>query len=407
MTLNKADATSALKEFYNSRQSLIKDSYEDNPFLAMVPKFEDWQGKNYRLPIRYATPQGVGTSIGQAQTNLGESKYTDFQLEHVEYFGVARVSGFNIRASKGDIGSFVELMSEEIDGISHSVGRRLAAQLPRNFGGAIGRVGSTSTTTLTLLNPEDVVNFEVGQFLDSDDTDGTSGAADGGSIQIVAIDRDAGTLTGASNWTGAGNFADNDYIFIAGDFGSAISGLDSWCPATAPTSTLHFGVDRTADVTRLGGIRFTDGASLTIDEAIQRGLTRSRREGYKTTHIFMAHERLTDLEVALGDRAVLDTARSEDGVFGFDAIRYRGGSNGGVMCVGDHNFPPDVAYAVDMGCLGLFSLGPAPGILDHDDVGDVLRVSNDDSVEARVGYYAQFGCDTPGSINRISLATGS
>ena len=51
----------------------------------------------------------------------------------------------------------------------------------------------------------------------------------------------------------------------------------------------------------------------------------------------------------------------------------------------------------------LYSLGKAPKILDSDGL-KFLRDSTADSVEVRVGYYAQLGCRGPGYNVRVALA---
>ena len=52
----------------------------------------------------------------------------------------------------------------------------------------------------------------------------------------------------------------------------------------------------------------------------------------------------------------------------------------------------------------LYSLGKAPRILDSDGM-RFLRDSNADSVEVRVGYYAQLGCRAPGWNCNINLGS--
>ena len=50
----------------------------------------------------------------------------------------------------------------------------------------------------------------------------------------------------------------------------------------------------------------------------------------------------------------------------------------------------------------LYSLGKCPKILDSDGL-RMLRESNADAVEVRVGYYAQLGCRAPGFNATIAL----
>jgi hypothetical protein len=75
-------------------------------------------------------------------------------------------------------------------------------------------------------------------------------------------------------------------------------------------------------------------------------------------------------------------------------IMFRGiqinGPRGPIKVVPDQNCPNDRAFMLDMDSWKLYSLGKAPKILDTDGL-RMLRDSNADSVEVRVGYYAQLG----------------
>jgi hypothetical protein len=50
----------------------------------------------------------------------------------------------------------------------------------------------------------------------------------------------------------------------------------------------------------------------------------------------------------------------------------------------------------------LYSLGKAPKILDADGL-KMLRESDADAVQVRVGYYAQVGCRAPGFNATVKL----
>ena len=52
----------------------------------------------------------------------------------------------------------------------------------------------------------------------------------------------------------------------------------------------------------------------------------------------------------------------------------------------------------------LNTLGGAPQILDGDGVGTMLRVSNLDAYEVRVGMYGNIACTAPGYNCRVALA---
>ena len=75
-------------------------------------------------------------------------------------------------------------------------------------------------------------------------------------------------------------------------------------------------------------------------------------------------------------------------------IGFRGilmnGPRGPIKVVPDQNCPSDRAFMLQMDTWKLYSLGKAPKILDTDGM-KMLREASSDSVEVRVGYYAQLG----------------
>ena len=88
-------------------------------------------------------------------------------------------------------------------------------------------------------------------------------------------------------------------------------------------------------------------------------------------------------------------------------IGFRGivinGPRGPIKVIPDQNCPSDRAFMLQMDVWKLYSLGKAPKILDADGM-KMLRDSNADSVEVRVGYYAQIGCRAPGWNSNIRLS---
>lgn len=177
----------------------------------------------------------------------------------------------------------------------------MAIDLYRTGSGSRGQCNANATgTSLVLKNSDDVTNFEVNQELVFSTADG-GGTVKAGSVTVVGVDRDAGILTVdalTAIASGAGVAAD-DYIFVAGDYDLKIKGVQAWVPNTAPSATSFFGVDRTADVTRLGGIRY-DASSMPIEEGLIAAASRAAREGAKPTHCFMNYSDYSNLEKALG-----------------------------------------------------------------------------------------------------------
>ena len=119
-----------------------------------------------------------------------------------------------------------------------------------------------------MKNTEDVTNFEVGMEIVFSTADG-GGSVKSGSVTVNGVDRDTGILTVDAQTAidGGTGSASDDFIFVEGDYDLKIKGLQAWLPNTTPSSSPFFGVDRTADATRLGGIRY-DGSSQPIEEAL-------------------------------------------------------------------------------------------------------------------------------------------
>jgi hypothetical protein len=179
-----------------------------------------------------------------------------------------------------------------------------------------------------------------------------------------------------------------------------VKGLDAWLPSTAPTSTAFFGVDRSVDVSRLGGIRYSD--SNPIVEKFKRAVARGWREGAKVTHAFMNPADWSDLEIALADRVQYDRVKSSTGEFMFDTLKIAT-PQGVVQVVGDPDCPSDVSYLLRLSSWGFVSRGSAPRVLDADGKGELLRQSTLDGVEGRFGWFGQLGTNQPGSNIRLAL----
>lgn len=397
-TVTTLDA--ALKQRYTDKRVKFV-GYSGNPFLALCPKMESFTGRNMPIVVHHGGNMGASRLFATAQANKTAGLYEDFLLTRRKDYGLTSIELEALQASASDVGAFLRASTVEIDNTLRTVGRNLAISMYRNSGGARGQVGSTSTTTLTLLKTSDVTNFDVGMEIDSDDTDGTSGAVDGDPHTVTAIDRIDGTLTSDTNWDASGNFADNDYLFREGDFGNSIDGLDAWIPASDPTSTPFLGVDRSVDVTRLGGLR-KDVSSYTLEEGLQVGEILVAREGGKPSHVLMNHDDYGDLRKSLGSRVVYDKAVSPDmASISFETIVLQG-SAGPIKVVADRNCPKGVAYMLQMDTWVLASLGPAPKISEA--MGNkFIWDYNADSIEVRTCYFANLGCYAPGYNIRLTL----
>lgn len=401
MALDTSSFAAGLKVHYTD-DTIRNMVYLDNPLLALMPKFEKFGGKNLPIPIIYGNPQGRSATFATAQANKGSTKIKDFTLTRVSDYSLASISNEVILASQGDVNAFMEAAVTEIDGAIHSCARSLAVSMFRNGSGSIARLANSgfATTAATLVTSDDVVNFEVGMVLVANDTDdGVSVRA--GTLTVAGVDRMQGIVTMSGNLsTGIAAIAQNDYFFVQGDPGAKVSGLDAWLvDPSVLTSAAFFGLDRTADATRLAGV-FSDGSAKPIEEALIDAAVLVAREGGKVDHAFLNYKNYGNLEKALGSKVqYVDLAQAE--------ISFRGiqinGPRGPIKVIPDQNCPADKAFLLQLNTWKLYSLGKAPQILDMDGL-KMLREASADNVEVRVGYYAQIGCQAPGWNCKLKLA---
>lgn len=407
LDMNAFDA--ALKTLYNG-QRMQDLTYKDNPFWAMLKKHEDFQGKNYPLPLNYGKPQGRSATFATAQANATSGKYEDFVLTRISDHGICTIDNEVIEASQGNSGAFVDALKSEVDGILHSLTRSLCTGLFRDQSGYIGQVKAepnenATTFVVTLKEVNDIVNFEVGQsiVIYSAKSGGSVRTSDGSDDEwaIVAVNRNTGTITVSGTYNSSGTIEANDYIFIEGDRGNKLAGLESWLPESDPDSTLFFNVNRAVDPVRLSGVKY-DGSSLPIEEALITGLAYAAREGAAPKTCFMNPLKVAELVKALGSKVEYDQVKSSDRAdIGFESVRIRG-PKGKVDVIPDPNCPYGVAYCLDMSTWFFKGLGKAPRINDVDG-NRVLRQATNDGVEVRAVYRGQLACNAPGKNLRIKL----
>ena len=405
LTVVSGDA--ALKQIYKPGY-LFDVNYKTRPLLALMPKFEGFGGRNLPVVLDHGHPAGRSQVFATAQANATPSLYTDFLVTRIHDYGVAQIDGETADASENDKYAWLRMMTGEIDGILAQTSRNLHIMMYGDSQGARGVVaGGAGGVTLTLTTLSDIHKFEVGMSIDGTAT-GMAGAPFGFPQTITAIDRIAGTITAAANWNAA--FVATAVLFVEGDYtaGGAtnmISGLEAWVPAAAPGAPLFFGVNRTVDVTRLGGLR---QAALggTIEEALITGAYLVDANGGHPSHVFLNPVNYRDLVNALGAKVTYERVQSPhigmDGVIGFKAVMIDG-PKGPIACVSDNVCPEGIAWMLQLDTWTCASLGMAPKILNQRDGNRWLRMNNQDAYEIRVGYYGNVLCKSPGYNCRIII----
>lgn len=396
-----------LKTIYSSEG--IEDlTLKESPALGMIPKAENFNNYTFEELLEYGDIKGVGQVFSSAQNAIAGTDDVRFVLTRVQTYALAQMTGEAIEASKGSPPAFVEVLKRQMDSAFHASGQTLSHQLFRNKYGSRGRIGTISTTTITLSNIDDIVHFEKGMTLVASSSDG--GALRASTTYTVAtVNRDTGVITTTVDAAAGSSWAANDYLYRAtdrntssGTTGLCMSGFDDWVPASAPSSTAFFGVDRSVDTSRLGGIRY-DGSAKNVVEAINGALYRAGRDGSYPETIFMNPTNYRELVDYLGSKVVYCTESAyKNPSIGFDGIKVMG-PRGTVRIFPDPFCQVNVAWALTLATWKLRSLGKLPHILNLDGL-DIRALATSDGYEHRVGGYYQLGCKAPGRNVRITLA---
>ena len=395
----------ALKEWYDD-QKVEMLAYEKNAFLVMIPKKTNATGKYIPIPVVYEVSQGASNNFTNAQGNQTPGLIAEFAMPLRADYSLATITNQAMEAAGDDRGAFLDGEKLVIDLAIRGCANRASVALFRSGTGSRGQIatGGITAGVITLSNPADVTNFGINQTLQANSTDGGTPRATLG--YVVGRNVSAGTITvSSSTWGGAAGsptgWQAGDYLLVQGDNNSSMVGLAGWLPAVAPTGSDNFyGVNRSPD-TRLYGTYY-NGARQQIEEAIIDHLLLIQREGGDPRHWMTNNGSLAALIKALGTRREYVDLQSADATFGFRGVKIQG-PQGPVDCFADRSCQPLTGWALQMDTWKLYSLKQVPRIFKYADGLPMLRVTNADASELRVGYYGNPGCNAPGWNGQTAL----
>ncbi len=324
--------------------------------------------------------------------------------------------------TKSNAGAFVDAAKLQMDGGFRNITNNIAFELFGDGSGTRGYIGSTNSSgsaggvyVITLSNVQQIVNFEINMLLvNYSYTGGTISAISSTQGLITAVDRSLGTITiltstaGAdASWATVGNALGINGDIVAGAVSTgsalALSGLAAWIPTAAPSATPFWGVVRTADSTRLAGLRY-NASSYTIEEGITNALAVLNREGGKPDLCIMDFASYAALVNSLGAKVQYVQVKHDEVEVAFEGITFQS-AYGRVTVLADRSCPPQTAYLLTMSTWKLRSLGKVPHILTYGMEGlEGLRVGTADALEIRIGYYGNLICSAPGWNMTVQLS---
>jgi hypothetical protein len=405
-TLDPTAFDYALKTRY-SRDEVVNLAIEDQPLFALIPKREDFNGKNFVVGVKYADLRAGSAAFATAQANKDSSKGKAFTVTRVKDYAIASIDNETIEASENDEGALLQALEDEMESAIRVIKRSIGIKMYGDRSGQLGSISSVSTTVITLTQAQDAYHFEEGMKLVAATAITAAPKNSGGTSEVSAVDRDAGTVTMADDVTAFTTaWAAADELFREGDYTAAsdtncIAGLKSWVPDSAPGATSFFGVDRSTDTQRLGGNR-KDCTGLPLTEALVSLQTKAAQAGGQPKHAFVSFDRMEMLLNLLGTKAQYTSFKV--GEIGFEGIKVHG-PRGVIEVYPDINCPPDHCYLLDLRQWKFHSLNAAPHILKYGGRG-FFHEATSDGIEVRVGMYGNMWTKAPG-YNAVGTNFGS
>jgi hypothetical protein len=426
---NSSNQIAALKELYTDDKDYMKNIvYAKNPWLAMIPKNESpdgFAGKYIPVPLEYSNPAGRAHVFANAQNQQTATSVVSYFVYAIQDYQLVTITNLLMEQTKTNAGAFVDEASRTLDNGFRNISNNMAFELfsggtaSRGVISSAGVSYSAPTLTFTLANGQAVVQFEVGMVLQASATDGgaalqnTPGTID--AIQITAVNRGTGVISGTvvqgapqTSW-GAG-----DYLQVLGDIGIGgastiagllgLSGLAAWIPVVDPPSNDNFwGVNRSADVTRLGGLRYNAQAQ-SIAEGLTSALALANREGAAPDLIIIDFVSYATLINELGAKVQYVQLEHDEVPVAFEAIHFHS-AYGKIPVLADRSQPAQSANVLTVDTFKLRTLGKAPHILTYGMEGlEGLRVGNADALEIRIAYYGNVICSAPGYNMNVQLS---
>lgn len=418
MTYTSTEAAAILKEHY-PWDKVRELGYLQNKFYAMCSKRTDMGGDQEKIPMEVAPLQARSASFSVAQDLAGElaSLQRAFEITAVENYALARISGKVIRQTVGKPHAFVRAVDSQLKSAFRSITRDIERDAYRDGTGALGTYASASTVTATLTNPSEAHNFEYGMEIIAAENAASTPRDSGDSVTLTGIKRQANQLISDQSWSDIGSITAGDLLFPKGDYAAAndklkLAGMGAWIPATDPVlgSDSFYGVDRGVDVERLAGTRY-DGTADTIEEALVNGQSAGAANSAQAPdYAWMNQYNVRRLINSLGSKKQYEVRRETVqaqgpngpiGHIGFNALVIDG-DEGPIRIMSVPFVPWDVCFMTKMDCWTFFSMGSGPDVLEEDGQ-MMLRVSNQDAYEIRIGFYGQLVCDDPSSQVRVKL----
>lgn len=411
------DVQYQLKRVYRNRGYIANLAYKSDSFMGLLNKRAargKVGGQADMVPVQFSgagVPSNTTGTIGTAAPSQG----IQFAVTPVPMTNLMGLDVLAVLAGTSDIGAIVKPLKRELDATMMKVGKIASIELWSNGFPALGQVTVDGTTTVTMVDPDDIIKLEINDIVvfAAAQSTGALRAIGTGQLTVVKI---LSTVLGTWQASAAGNSeaVSNDFVFIKNTRNTAatkvgITGVQGWLPAAADTL---FGVDRTIDA-RLIGLQQTgslgDLESAFID-GIATVLTYSAN-GTEDLTAFMHPKMWAILAKAMQSRtvSVLQSTpirkKGREGTISYSGFQVATPS--GTIEVFTPQFcPKNKIFMFNMTTWELVGWGmDFPGMVAPTGVGpEIFMDPSTGTCRAAVGGFPQLECNAPGFNLTITLS---
>ena len=195
---------------------------EVNPLLAKIKQTTaDVWGKEIRRVVKYGVNGGVGAGDedGTLPSSAGNN-YEQIVSTLKNLYGTIEISDKAIRASENDVGAFVNLLNDEMEGLVKSSSFNFGRMLYGDGTGSLATVKSVSDNTVTVDSVRNVFEGMVIDILTS--AGGPTGVT---GRRITAVNRSGKTFTVDGTALPTSTITSGCIITVQGSYGKEITGL--------------------------------------------------------------------------------------------------------------------------------------------------------------------------------------
>jgi len=419
-THNFQNQDAILKDVYDER-TMLTQSYQKNPFFAMVDKRigEEAGGRRFIQAVEFENPGGASANYGKSRLNASISQYAPFILSSTDQHQYVRVQHKLMLATQTRPEAFVDAL-EQFDNAFKSLGQKVGRRMYRTLGGSLGQLAitDTNTTTITFADDASIFYLQIGMKLQFGSDDGITILDGGDTVTVLTIDHAARSATVDRNLsTAIVGIATNSFVFQDGDFGLCLSGLEDWLPVDNRASRLAASfnnVTRSTAGTLLGGVFFDGTTRGSLDETIILMNAEIGNFNGEVDVCLTNPRQVADLMLVKTSKIRIEasvTVRPTDSegnalTIGFPAFKVLVGDKS-VILMSDRSCPSTRLYELQMNTWRLWYTGKLINWQGEFYGEPRIKASRDtDDAEAQLSSYCNLGCRAP-SYNGVAKLRAS